>query len=60
MKGPGQSSQKEGICGRVDSRECLSGVYVLEVVLIQSQDPQTGNCLEWLNSTAPLVLVEGS
>lgn len=33
MRGVGQSGQKEGSCGRVESRECLSGVYIAEVVL---------------------------
>lgn len=41
----------------VDSRECLGGVLIAEVVLIQSQDPHTESCLEWLDSTTPLALV---
>lgn len=35
----------------------VGGVLIADVVLIRSQDPHTESCLEWLDSTTPLVLV---
>lgn len=60
MRDLGQIGWKEGSYRRVESRECLSGVYIVEVVLTQSQDPQTESFLEWLDFTTTLVLVRES